>query len=74
MNLLQRLEASRMPRPGENVQIYQHHRLLAAGVVVAVDAETVSIAGAKGLVDLDTAELRQGLNNGSITVKRHWNV
>ena len=73
MNLLQRLEASRMPRPGENVQIYQRHHLLAAGVVVAVDSQTVSIAGAKGLIDLDTSQLRQGLNNGSITVKRQWN-
>lgn len=70
MSLLQRLNASRMPRPGEHVEIYQHNRLLAQGVVVAVDGHTVSIAGPSGLVDLDTNELRRGLHDGSITVKR----
>ena len=70
MNLLQRLEASRMPRPGETVEIYQHNRLLASGMVIAVDIQSVSIAGEAGLIDLDTNELRRGLNDGTITVKR----
>lgn len=69
MSLLRYFE-SRMPHPGETVQIYQHNRLLAAGLVVSVDARTVTIAGAMGLVDLDTTELRRGLGDGSITVKR----
>lgn len=70
MNLLRRIHGNRMPRPGENVEIYQHNRLLAAGVVVAADAQTVSIAGDRGLVDLDTTELRRGLQDGSIVVER----
>lgn len=70
MSLLQRLNASRMPRPGENVEVYQHNKLLAQGVVVAADVQTVSIAGPGGLIDLDTTELRRGLHDGSIVVKR----
>ena len=72
MSLLRRFNESRMPRPGETVQIYQFNRLLASGVVVAVDTQTVSIAGRRGLVDLDTAELRRGLGDGTITVKRQY--
>jgi len=70
MSLLQRIYGSRMPRPGENVAIYQHQRLLAEGVVISVDNSTVSIAGSGGLVDLDTIELRRGLHDGSIVVQR----
>lgn len=70
MSLLRRLQWGMMPRPGENVAIYQHERLIASGVVIASDAKTVTIAGGSGLVDLDTAELRRGLNDGSIIVKR----
>jgi hypothetical protein len=70
MSLLERIRGYRLPRPGETVQVYQHHRLIASGVVVAVDAETVSIASDKGLIDLDTTELRRGLADGSIEIKR----
>lgn len=70
MSLLRRIEWGMMPRPGENVEIFQHQRLLASGVVVAADAHTVTIAGGGGLVDLDTTELRRGLNDGTIIVKR----
>lgn len=59
-----------MPRPGETVEIYQFNRLLAAGVVVVADSQMVSVAGAMGLIDLDTTELRRGLHDGSIVVKR----
>jgi len=61
-----------MPRPGETVRIYHRNRLLASGIVVIVDTQTVSIAGAQGLIDLDTTELRRGLNDGTITVERHY--
>lgn len=71
MGLLKRLEWGMMPRPGENVEIYQHQRLVAEGTVITVDAHTVTIAGPGGLIDLDTTELRRGLNDGSIIVKRH---
>lgn len=70
MSLLQRIQASRMPQPGETVEIYQHNRLLAAGVVVAADAHTITIAGRRGLIDLDTTEVRRGLHDGSVVVKR----
>ena len=72
MSLLRRIDQGRMPHPGETVQIYQHNRLLAAGVVIAVDSSTVSIAGNQGLIDLDTAELRRGLSDGTITVERSY--
>jgi len=70
MSLLRRLQWGMMPRPGENVEVYQHERLIAAGTVIASDAKTITIAGSDGLVDLDTTELRRGLNDGSIIVKR----
>lgn len=70
MSLLRRLKWGMMPRPGEHVEVYQHERMIAAGVVVASDAHTVTIAGGAGLVDLDTTELRRGLHDGTITVKR----
>jgi hypothetical protein len=70
MSLLRRLERGMMPRPGENVEIFQHNRLIASGIVVAADAHTVTVAGAHGLIDLDTTELRRGLHDGSIIVKR----
>jgi hypothetical protein len=74
MSLLRRLQWGMMPRPGENVAIYQHERLIAAGVVIAADAKTVTIAGVNGLIDLDTTELRRGLNDGSIIIKRPENT
>jgi hypothetical protein len=71
MGLLRRLEWGMMPRPGEHVEIYQHERLIASGVVVAADARTVTVAGVRGLIDLDTTELRRGLHDGTIIVKRN---
>lgn len=70
MSLLQRIQRNRMPRPGEIVQVYQHNRLLAAGVVVNVDTDTVTIADVGGLIDLDTVEVRRGINDGTITINR----
>jgi hypothetical protein len=70
MSLLRRIEGSRLPRPGETVEVYQLNRLLAAGTVVAADAQTITIAGVRGLIDLDTEEVRRGLRDGSIEVKR----
>ncbi len=59
-----------MPREGEYVEIFDLGRLVATGTVIVVDAETVSIAG-RGITDLDTMELRRGLNDGSMTIRRH---
>ena len=59
-----------MPREGEYVEIFDLGRLVATGTVIVVDAETVSIAG-RGIIDLDTMELRRGLNDGSMTIRRH---
>jgi hypothetical protein len=70
MSLLRRIQQGGMPRPGEVVEIYQHNALLAAGTVVAVDEKTVSVAGKRGLIDLDTTELRRGLSDGSIRIHR----
>lgn len=70
MSLLDYFNRRRMPRPGEQVQIFQHHRLLAAGVVVSSDSQTVTVAGDRGLIDLDTEELRRGLYDGSIVIQR----
>lgn len=70
MSLLERIERGRMPRIGEQVEIYQKKHLLAAGTVIAIDASTVSIAGKNDLIDLDTTELRRGLGDGSIEVRR----
>lgn len=70
MSLLQRIEWGMMPRPGETVEIFQHERLLAEGLVITVDSTSVTIASPGGLVDLDTTELRRGLKDGSIIVKR----
>lgn len=69
MSLLKRLERNRLPRAGEQVRVYQHERLIARGQVIAVDHRTISIAG-NGLVDLDTEEMRRGLNDGSVRVER----
>lgn len=70
MSLLRRLESRMMPRPGEDVDVFQHEQMIASGVVVASDSKTVTIASMRGLIDLDTTELRRGLNDGSISVKR----
>lgn len=69
MSLLRRIWPT-IPRPGEQVEIHQHNRLLAAGTVVAADAKTVTIASRKGLIDLDTNALRRGIHDGSIVVRR----
>jgi hypothetical protein len=70
MSLLRRIQQGGLPRPGEVVEVYQHDTLLAAGTVVAVDEQTVSVADKRGLVDLDTTELRRGLSDGSIRIYR----
>jgi hypothetical protein len=69
MSLLRRLERTRLPRVGETVKVYQHERLIASGQVISVDHQFVTIAG-NGLVDLDTEELRRGLHDGSVRIKR----
>lgn len=69
MSLLRRLERNRLPRPGEQVRVYQHERLIARGRVIAADHRTISVAG-NGIVDLDTEEMRRGLNDGSVRVER----
>lgn len=70
MSLLRRLRERNMPRPGEDVAIYQNNHLLAAGKVIAVDNSTVTIAADDGLVDLDTEQVRRGIHDGSIEIKR----
>lgn len=68
VTMIERVEIYRMPRPGEKVEVFQLRRLLARGTVITVDAEIVSIADTRGLVDLDTYELRRGLRDGSVTI------
>ncbi len=58
-----------MPRVGEVVKIYQDERILAQGYVVNVDRTSISIAG-RGIVDLDTNEVRRGLHDGSVRIER----
>jgi hypothetical protein len=69
MSLLRRLQENRMPRAGELVKIFQDERIIAHGYVVNVDRKTISIAG-KGMVDLDTDEVRRGLHDGSVRIER----
>ena len=58
-----------MPRAGELVKIFQDERIIAQGYVINVDRKTISIAG-KGMVDLDTDEVRRGLHDGSLRIER----
>lgn len=58
-----------MPQVGEIVKVFQHERMIASGRVICSDHQSISIAG-KGIVDLDTDELRRGLNDGSIRIER----
>ncbi len=69
MSVLRRLHENRMPRAGEVLRIYQNERIIAQGFVVNVDRKTISIAG-RGIVDLDTDEVRRGLHDGSIRIER----
>ncbi len=69
MSVLRRIQENRMPRVGEVIKIYQKERILAHGYVVNVDRKTISIAG-KGIVDLDTDEVRRGLHDGSVRIER----
>ena len=69
MSLLRRLHENRMPRVGELVKIFQDERIIAHGYVINVDRKTISIAG-KGMVDLDTDEVRRGLHDGSVRIER----
>lgn len=72
MSLLRRIERNRLPQVGEVVRIFQHGRLIASGRVICSDRQFVSVAG-RGIVDLDTDELRRGLNDGSIRIEREVN-
>ncbi|MBI1282274.1 MAG: hypothetical protein GC179_29380 [Anaerolineaceae bacterium] len=69
MSVLQRMHENRMPRVGEVIKLYQDQRIMAQGYVVSIDRKTVSIAG-RGIVDLDTDEVRRGLHDGSIRIER----
>ncbi len=69
MSVLRRIHENRMPRVGEVIKLYQKECIMAHGYVVNVDRKTISIAG-KGIVDLDTDEVRRGLNDGSIRIER----
>lgn len=69
MSLLRRIERSRLPQVGEMVRVFHHEHLLASGRVICSDHQFVSIAG-NGIIDLDTEELRRGLNDGSIRIER----
>jgi hypothetical protein len=69
LSLLRRIERNRMPQVGEIVKVFQHEQLIASGQVICSDHRFISIAG-KGIVDLDTDELRRGLNDGSIRIER----
>ena len=67
--MLRRISESRMPRVGEKVKISQNDRVLAHGYVVRADRKTISIVG-RGIVELDTNEVRRGLHDGSIRIER----
>ena len=69
MSLLRRIERNRMPQVGEVIKVFQHERLIASGRVICSDHQFISVAG-KGIVDLDTDELRRGMNDGSIRIER----
>ena len=69
MSVLRRIQDSRMPRVGEVVKILQNERIIAQGYVVNVDRQTISVAG-RGIVDLDTNEVRRGLHDGSVRIER----
>jgi len=69
MSVLRRIQENRMPRVGEVIKLYQNERIMAHGYVVSVDRKTISIAG-KGIVDLDTDEVRRGLHDGSVRIER----
>ncbi len=69
MSALQRVRENRMPKIGEVLKIYQNEHMLAHGYVVNVDRRTISIAG-RGIIDLDTDEVRRGLHDGSVRIER----
>ncbi len=69
MSVLRRIHENRMPRVGEVVRIYQNERIIAQGYVVSVDRRTISVVG-RGMVDLDTDEVRRGLHDGSVRIER----
>ncbi|MBA3869690.1 MAG: hypothetical protein H0X30_11105 [Anaerolineae bacterium] len=69
MSALRRIQDSRMPRVGEVVKILQDERIIAQGYVVNIDRQTISVAG-RGIVDLDTNEVRRGLHDGSVRIER----
>jgi hypothetical protein len=67
--LIQRISRV-LPREGEYVQIFEGHSKIAEGTVIAIDEQFITIAGQHNLIDLDTFELRRGLNDGSVTIRR----
>lgn len=67
--LLQRIAQS-LPREGEYVQVFEGYTKIAEGTVVAADESTVTIASQHSLIDLDTFELRRGLHDGSVSIRR----
>jgi hypothetical protein len=69
MSVLRRVHENRMPRTGEVLKIFQKERILAQGYVISISRKSISIAG-KGIVDLDTDEVRRGLHDGSIRIER----
>ena len=68
MSALRRIQDSRMPRVGEVVKILQDERIIAQGYVVNIDRQTISVAG-KGIVVLDTNEVRRGLHDGRVRIE-----
>lgn len=68
-SLIQRISRT-LPREGEYVQIFEGHSKIAEGTVIAIDEQFITIAGPHTLIDLDTFELRRGLNDGSVSIRR----
>ena len=69
MSMLRRIHENRMPRAGEVLKILQNEQIIAHGYVMNVDRKTISIAG-RGIVNLDTDEVRRGLHDGSVRIER----
>lgn len=57
------------PQKGDKVEIYKKGRLIASGVVLNAEQEKVSIMGSD-MIFLDRAELHEGINNGTVTIKK----
>ncbi len=57
------------PQKGERVEIYKKGNLIASGVVINSDKQRVSVMGNQ-MVLIDGTELYNGINDGSMTVKK----